>query len=149
MRIPCRSGGRREARPADALDGKLPNLAMMKLAYYHREQGDDVYLESSPLPTMFEERPDIAYGSAIFSDSAELVAQFKRSFPTAFVSGTGVDVKGGVTVEQMLGMEPTESNPWPYEHYDYSIYPDFKPSIGFTQRGCRLACLLRRERQGG
>jgi hypothetical protein len=26
------------------------------------------------------------------------------------------------------------------ERYDYSIYPDFTGSIGFTQRGCRLRC---------
>ena len=27
-----------------------------------------------------------------------------------------------------------------YEHYDYSIYPAFPYSLGFTQRGCRLSC---------
>lgn len=27
-----------------------------------------------------------------------------------------------------------------YEFYDYSIYPDFRHSIGFSQRGCRLRC---------
>jgi hypothetical protein len=117
------------------LDGKLPNLALMKLAYYHREQGDEVYFEKDPLPTMFEEKPDIAYGSAIFSDSAELASQFKRSFPTGFVSGTGVAVDGGITVEKLIGVEP-----WEYEHYDYSIDPLFRASIGFTQRGCRLSC---------
>ena len=25
-----------------------------------------------------------------------------------------------------------------YEHYDYSDYPEFADSVGFTQRGCRL-----------
>lgn len=130
------------------LDGKLPNLALMKLAYYHRDQGDEVYLETDPLPGMFEERPDIAYGSCIFGgavspESAEALAQFKRSFPTAFVSGTGVDpATGGVTVEALLGIDGgmDGATAWPYERYDYSIYPDFKPSIGFTQRGCRLDC---------
>jgi hypothetical protein len=38
------------------------------------------------------------------------------------------------TVEQLIGR--------PYESYDYSGYPDFTPSIGFTQRGCRLGCRL-------
>jgi hypothetical protein len=124
------------------LDGKLPNLALMKLAHYHRDQGDEVYLEESPLQSMFEERPDIAYASAIFTDSAEAAAAFKRAFPTGFVSGTGVDRAGGITVEEMLGIDGgmDGATAWPYEHYDYSIYPDFKASIGFTQRGCRLAC---------
>ena len=27
-----------------------------------------------------------------------------------------------------------------YEFFDYSIYPKFKQSIGFSQRGCRLKC---------
>ena len=26
------------------------------------------------------------------------------------------------------------------EAYDYSIYPEFTGSIGFTARGCRLRC---------
>jgi hypothetical protein len=117
------------------IDSKLPNLALMKLAHYHREQGDEVYLTRSVERDFFEPEPDIVYGSAIFEDSADLVARLKTSFPTAFVSGTGVDERGGVTVEEMIGVEL-----WQYERYDYSIYPDFRASIGFSQRGCRLDC---------
>jgi hypothetical protein len=36
------------------------------------------------------------------------------------------------TVEDVIGDVP--------EQYDYSIYPNFDGSIGFTQRGCRLKC---------
>lgn len=129
------------------LDGKLPNLALMKLAYYHRDQGDEVVLERSPTPTMFEEQPDIAYASQIFGgavepESAAAGAQFKRSFTTGFISGSGIAEDGGVTVEKMLGIEGgmDGDTAWPYERYDYSIYPDYKPSIGFSQRGCRLNC---------
>lgn len=122
------------------IDSTLPNLALMKLAHYHHEQGDEVYRTRSVERDYFEPKPDIVYGSAIFEDSADLIATLRAHFPTAFISGTGVDVKGGVTVEDMLGVEPQDGNPWQYEHYDYSIYPDFKPSIGFTQRGCRLDC---------
>lgn len=127
------------------LDGKLPNIAMMKLAHYHRSEGDEVYLETSPVPSMFEEPADIAYASQIFSgavepDSAAAGAAFKRAFPTGFLSGSGTAEDGGVTVERILGIESTDANPWPYEHYDYSIYPTFRASIGFSQRGCRLKC---------
>ena len=117
------------------IDGALPNIALMKLAYFHRSQGDQVYLTRRIEPDLFEPVPDIVYGSAIFSFSADRVARFKSAFPTAFVSGTGVARDGGVTVEQMIGV-----GPWEYEHYDYDQYPDFPESIGFTQRGCRLKC---------
>ena len=36
------------------------------------------------------------------------------------------------TVEELIGDE--------YENYDYSLYPDFGFSLGFSQRGCRLKC---------
>lgn len=122
------------------IDSKLPNLALMKLARWHREQGDQVYLTKSVERDFFEPVPDVVYGSAIFEDSDDLIATFKAHFPTAFVSGTATGEKGGVTVEEILGIAEVDGNPWQYEQYDYSIYPDFKPSIGFTQRGCRLNC---------
>jgi hypothetical protein len=37
------------------------------------------------------------------------------------------------TVEDVIGRPE-------YEFYDYGGYPDFKDSLGFTQRGCRLKC---------
>ena len=33
------------------LDGKLPNLALMKLAHWHRAQGDEVHLVRTFRPT--------------------------------------------------------------------------------------------------
>lgn len=115
------------------IDGVLPNLALMKLAHYHKAQGDEVFFTRRVEPDLFEPQADIVYGSAIFNFSAARIARFRTNFPTAFVSGTGTDRSGGVTVEEMIG----EAD---YEHYDYSIYPDVDYSIGFTQRGCRLKC---------
>jgi len=115
------------------IDGELPNIALMKLAHYHKAQGDDVYLSRRLQPDIFDPDADIVYASTIFGFSADRVATFKKFFPTAFVSGTGIARDGGVTVEEMIGEEV-------YEHYDYSIYPNFDASIGFTQRGCRLKC---------
>lgn len=117
------------------IDGALPNIALMKLAHYHRAEGDQIYFTRSVEPDMFEPAFDIVYGSVIFDFSAHRLTRFRKNFPTAFVSGTGVAKDGGVTVEKLLGFDL-----WQYEHYDYSIYPDFKESIGFTQRGCRLNC---------
>lgn len=118
------------------IDGKLPNLALMKLAHWHRAQGHEVYFTKKTKPSDFgdpEPRWDIVYGSAIFSFSAERVAEFKFYFPRAIIGGTW-DIGANHTVEQLIGMGD-------YEHYDYSIYGDsFTGSIGFTQRGCRLKC---------
>jgi hypothetical protein len=113
------------------IDGKLPNIALMKLSYFHKSQGDEVFFESSVVRSVFEPEYDIVYGSAIFSSSNKKIHLFKSHFPNALVGGTGVDKVN--TVEKAIGINL-------YEYYDYSIYPDFQNSIGFTQRGCRLKC---------
>ena len=112
------------------LDGKLPNLALMKLAHYHRAHSDEVHLARTPTPTLFEPEYDMVYGSAIFEWTRPVVERLQASYPEAIVGGTATDSLR--TVEDLLGTE--------YEHYDYSIYPDFPYSLGFTQRGCRLKC---------
>lgn len=112
------------------LDGALPNLALMKLAHWHLSQGDEVATTRNIIPDLFEDAAyDRVYGSAIFSFSQERLMRFQRQWPGAVVGGTGTPFTG--TVEEMTG---------DYEHYDYSGYPDFHESIGFTQRGCRLKC---------
>lgn len=114
------------------LDGKLPNLALMKLAHWHREQGDNIYFSQSPYRDMLEPHYDTVYGSAIFDFSAERVARLRREFPNAIVGGTW-DIAEPLTVEEHLGIPEREA-------YDYSLYPKFTGSIGFTARGCRLRC---------
>ena len=113
------------------MDGKLPNLALMKLAHWHRAEGDHVTLTRTPQPSLFESGYDLVYGSAIFDWSEPEVQQLIRAYPGAVVGGTGTQVNQ--TVEERLKLTQ-------YEHYDYSIYPDYPFSIGFTQRGCRLSC---------
>jgi hypothetical protein len=114
------------------IDGKLPNLALMKLAHWHKARGDQVSFSKHVEREMFEPDYDEVYGSAIFSYSAERVQRFRNEFPDAIVGGT-YDIADNRTVEQLIGNDE-------YEHYDYSIYPRFDGSIGFTQRGCRLKC---------
>ena len=76
------------------IDGKLPNLALMKLSASFKKQGHNVVFTRSVNPTLFEPKFDMVMASSIF-ESTEL---------------------------------------------DYSFYPDYKFSLGFTQRGCRLKC---------
>lgn len=113
------------------IDGTLPNLALMKLAHWHRAHDHEVVFTRQAERDLFEGDYDRVYGSAIFKFSAPKLARFMAAWPGAIVGGTGTD--SPVTVEQIVGCEA-------YEHYDYSIYPAFAPSIGFTQRGCRLSC---------
>ena len=114
------------------LDGKLPNLALMRLAAWHREQGDEVCFYAgadAAVRHLDEPAYDRVYGSAIFAFSKPLVDRFLEQFPDAIVGGTGTDSRA--TVEDLVGQ---------YEKYDYSISRGFAASIGFTQRGCRLSC---------
>lgn len=114
------------------IDGKLPNLALMKLAHWHRSRGDELHFTKHVERDMLEPEYDRVYGSAIFSFSADRVARFREQFPNAIVSGTWSKEEHR-TVEEVLGISASET-------IDYSIYPNFDASIGFTQRGCRLKC---------
>lgn len=115
------------------IDGKLPNLALMKLSYWHKEKGDEVYFERSISKGLFEPNYDVVYGSTIFTSSEKKIELFKQNFPLAVIGGTGYDMN--IKVEHLIGC-----GDYDYENYDYTIYPEFKHSIGFTQRGCRLRC---------
>lgn len=114
------------------IDGKLPNLALMKIAAYHRASGDEIIFSKRVERDMLEPAYDRVYGSAIFSQSAGRVAEFMTNFPAAIIGGTW-NVGDATTVESVLGLADSEA-------VDYSIYPGFSGSIGFTQRGCRLKC---------
>lgn len=115
------------------IDGKLPNLALMKLSHWHKAQGDSVTFSKALSREMFEPEYGVVYGSTIFSFSEHRTKAFREQFPHAVVGGTGLDADLWRTVEHYLQVDE-------YEHYDYSIYPDFTGSIGFTARGCRLRC---------
>jgi hypothetical protein len=36
------------------IDGKLPNSALMRLAHFHRQRGDEIYFSKSITPQLFE-----------------------------------------------------------------------------------------------
>lgn len=116
------------------IDGKLPNLALMKLAHYFTAEGHKVFFQRSIMREVFEPEYDQVFGSAIFSASSKKVELFKKQFPNAIVGGTWC-ADYDLTVESYIGVGKDD-----YEFYDYSIYGDVPYSIGFSQRGCRLKC---------
>lgn len=102
------------------VDGKLPNMAIMKIASYHKSQGHDVEWWNGPLFPY-----DKVYASKIFKFSdAWQVPHY------AITGGTGYDNDTKLPEE--------------IDSLDYSggwfLYPKYTNHIGFSERGCRLNC---------
>jgi len=99
-------------------DGKMPNLALMKLSTWHKAKGDNVELTMPVLATAY----DKVYMSKVFtwSDMPCLPAN-------AEIGGTGCDL------HKTLPDEIEKLYP------DYSLYKmDY--SMGFLTRGCIRKC---------
>lgn len=102
------------------VDGKWPNLALMKLAAHHRRLGHDVEW-FNPL---FREEYDAVYASKIF----DFTPDDPYLPPDAVRGGTGYNL------ESTLPPEVEARFP------DYSVYPGLDYAIGFTTRGCIRRC---------
>jgi hypothetical protein len=122
------------------IDGKLPNLVLMAISAIHRQRGDEIHFSRDVERGLFEGQYDRVYGSCIFQFSRHRLDRFLLAFPDAIVGGTGVparDFAGIGITETRATVESVVGEPG---GLDYSIYPDFGASLGFTQRGCRLSC---------
>ncbi len=115
------------------LDGKLPNIALMRIAAHHRALGHSVELRkvgnAKAVERQLWDEPDQVYASLIFERTRPVAERLQVVHPEAVIGGTGWDL--ATTLEQH-GVTTLRQ--------DYSIYPGFDPSIGFLQRGCRLRC---------
>lgn len=116
------------------LDGALPNLAVMRLASWHKARGDEIHVTRRIERDLFETAQyDRVYGSVLFDFSGDRLARFRQEWPGAIIGGTGAGRHQlGFSIEEVIGAR--------HDHADYSGYPDFDQSIGFSQRGCRLKC---------
>src|SRR5215469_10534466 len=112
------------------LDGKIPNIALMRLVSHLRSRGEEVEFRwtASPGRELWDQ-PDAVYASAIFQKTKPAVEKLRKEFPAATVGGTGVSLESSL---ESLGIDTLNQ--------DYSIYPKWRQSIGFSQRGCRLKC---------
>lgn len=129
------------------IDGKLPNLAVMRMAAHHRTLGDDVQVRigGNSQRTFWDHEWDRIYASAIFRASLPAAEHVRRVSPGADLGGTAVDPPRPhevVPLSPVLSPVVTNLNQCgiPDGPLDYSDFPRFRPSIGFTQRGCRLGC---------
>lgn len=126
------------------LDGWLPNLALMRIAAHHRALGAVVELRrvsnGSSLdakawreiePRFGDPAWDRVYASAIFERSRPLVERLVVLYPGVEVGGTGSWSLGRTLAD--VGI--VDDGP-----LDYTPYPGFTASMGFTQRGCRFRC---------
>ena len=117
------------------LDGKMPNIALMRIAREHRARGDTVRLraagnEQAIQRQLDEPTPDRVYASAIFSRTRQLADAVRQTWPGAKIGGTGVYPNGRLEEIGIATDGPL----------DYTDHPRWQPSIGFTQRGCRRRC---------
>lgn len=112
------------------VDGhNFPNLPLMKLSAWHKQQGDEVFWYN-PL-TAWQNPPDRVYMSKIFT--------FTPDYPHP-VNAVEV-IKGGTGYYY-----PDGGNPLPDEiehiYPDYGLYPDLTKdtAYGFLTRGCPRGC---------
>lgn len=112
------------------LDGKLPNLALMRIAAWERESGSEVHWHTGTARQFGEPDYERVYASAIFATSAKAVDHFRKQWPQAIIGGSGGD--SSLRVESIV--------PSQFTGLDYSGYPEFTASIGYTMRGCRFKC---------
>lgn len=109
-------------------DGKIENLALMRLSSYWKSQGAIVKLfKGTECPNLFES-PDKVYISCLFRWNR--AAAFELSYDwgeKAEIGGTGINIHATLP-EEISKQQP-----------DYSLYPTTK-AIGFISRGCPQRC---------
>lgn len=112
------------------LDGRVPNIALMRVAHHHRVLGDSVELRWTGNPErQLWDNPDRVYASLLFERTRPVADKMRDDWGDVIFGGTGHSVAGSL---EDIGITTVRQ--------DYSIHPGFRQSIGFTQRGCRLRC---------
>ena len=103
------------------VDGKLPNLALMKICAYHERMGDTVSWYDGAL---FNDNYDKIYASKIFAFSPMPELPKDKSV----IGGTGIDFYN------KLPSEIENETP------SYTLYPNCDYHLGFSMKGCRFSC---------
>jgi hypothetical protein len=111
------------------LDSRLPNLALMKLSCFFKDQGREVFLARREARWAGVE---CVYASGVFSTPCTLdrLSKLRKLYGDALTAGgTGIDVSLRL---------PAEVEGFPA---DYNLYPELgNRAIGFLTRGCPFHC---------
>lgn len=109
-------------------DGKIENLALMRLSTWHKLQGDTVRLKYGDAWAELFETPDKVYISCLFRWHRDTALRLAQSWDgRSIVGGTGVDIS------KELPLEIENCLP------DYDLYGKER-AIGFISRGCIRRC---------
>jgi hypothetical protein len=116
----------------DVDSSNFPNLAIMKLSAWHKQNGDDVEWYSH-----FADRYDIVYKSKVFSFSPDFNEVINAD--KVVKGGTGYDIR---LVNGREVFTPSAPLPMEVEHImpDYSLYGITDTAYGFLSRGCPRGC---------
>jgi hypothetical protein len=115
------------------VDGRIPNLALMKLSTYYRSRGCAVELvrvRGPELPPNCGDG-DLHFASAVFyrNQSARRLAILKATFDSRLeIGGPGANLK--------RRLSPDIDSCFP----DYSLYRHRQYALGFLTRGCKKRC---------
>lgn len=109
------------------VDGKMPNLALMKISAWHKSIGDSITLIKSNDSSSRLIHFDKVYISCIFEKNRQKALNLAKQFKNVEIGGIGLDYPNHL---------PSE-----IEH----MMPDYETfkcdySIGFTTRGCFRQC---------
>lgn len=117
------------------VDGhNFPNVALMKIADWHRLRGDDVEW-AIPMFGVY----DRIYASKVFTFTPDFDTMLFNA-KQIFRGGTGYDIKSRLPdeIDRHTGL-------------DYGLYPQYKFSVQFYSRGCIRHCpfCLVHDKEGG
>jgi hypothetical protein len=116
----------------------FPNLPLMKLSAWHKQQGDEV-MWYEPLFHSYGEPLDKVYMSKVFSFSPDYQYCINAKEVVKGGSGYCISLKDG---KEVFDKSKDVELPYEIEHIypDYSLYNITDTAYGFLTRGCPRGC---------
>jgi hypothetical protein len=109
------------------VDGRIPNLALMKLSTYYKRQGWEVMLSRKPM--------HIEAGRHLASTVFHTANSQRQVDKLRSIYGDRVEIGGtGIDLTRRLPSEVEACFP------DYGIYGHNRYAVGFLTRGCNRRC---------
>lgn len=121
------------------VDGhNFPNIALMKISAWHKQQGDSVeWYDPMLSPEM-----DIVYMSKVFQFTQDY--QYHIRAKKVVKGGTGYCLSVDKQGKEHYDASQDSTLPYDIEHIypDYSLYPDLTEdtAYGYLTRGCPRGC---------